>query len=226
MKKWILLMVLPALLSLSCSQSGGVSDLRFEPLPYAYDALEPYIDAETMELHYSRHHKAYFDNLVAAIKGTSFARQPLEALLAQASRLPDAVRNNAGGHYNHAFFWKVMSPDGGGVPEGKLGEKIDASFGSFDAFKEAFTQAALSRFGSGWIWLCVAKDGSLFITSTPNQDNPLMDTVEKQGKPILALDVWEHAYYLSYQNKRGSYIDAFWNVVNWDAVVSFFEATL
>ncbi|MDY0162226.1 MAG: superoxide dismutase [Desulfobotulus sp.] len=200
----------------SCTRDGGVPAWRLEPLPYAYDALEPYMDRQTMALHYDGHHRAYFENLVAAVKGTPLARKSLEEILGQASRLPEVVRNNAGGHYNHALFWRILSPEGGGLPQGDLALRIDAAFGSFSAFQEAFNQAALSRFGSGWAWLCVASDGSLFVTSTPNQDNPLMDTVERRGFPILALDVWEHAYYLQYQNRRARYVDAFWHVVNWE----------
>ncbi len=194
--------------------------LHLDPLPYAFDALEPYIDAKTMEIHYTRHHTGYFNNLVKAVDGTDLAGKPVEAILTQASRQPAAVRNNAGGHYNHTLFWRVMSPKGGGAPAGGLAEKIAAAFGSFDQFKDLFKQAALSRFGSGWAWLCVAADGTLFVTSSANQDNPLMDTAERRGTPLLALDVWEHAYYLKYQNQRGSYIDAFWNVVNWPEVAA------
>ncbi|MBE0536090.1 MAG: superoxide dismutase [Phycisphaerae bacterium] len=200
--------------------------LKFDPLPYAYNALEPHIDAQTMEIHYSRHHRAYFNNLVKAVEGTPLAGKSLEEIMPQISKWPDAIRNNGGGHYNHDLFWKVMSPKGGGLPKGPLAKQIDAAFGSFEKFKELFKQAALTRFGSGWAWLCVADDGSLFITSTPNQDNPLMDVVEKRGTPILGLDVWEHAYYLKYQNLRGAYIDAFWNVVNWPEVAARYKKAL
>ncbi|MGI5925303.1 MAG: superoxide dismutase [Lentisphaeria bacterium] len=193
---------------------------RFAPLPYAYDALEPHIDAQTMEIHYSRHHRNYFNSLQKALEATPDAPQDANALFARISTLPAALRNNAGGHYNHTLFWSVMAPKAGGVPQGALAEQINATFGSFDRFKELFKQAALTRFGSGWAWLCVAKDGSLFISSTANQDNPLMDVADKQGTPILGLDVWEHAYYLKYQNQRGAYIDAFWNVVNWPEVAA------
>ncbi len=196
----------------------------FEPLPYAYDALEPYIDAQTMEIHYERHHRAYFNNFVNAVKGTDLDGQPLEALFARMSELPVGLRNNGGGHWNHTLFWQVMSPDGGGIPEGELGDAIDAAFGSFDEFKKVFGQAAATRFGSGWAWLCVDNDGSLFVTSTPNQDNPLMDVVDRRGRPILGLDVWEHAYYLKYQNQRGTYIDSFWNIVNWPEVAARYAA--
>lgn len=202
----------------------AASVLRFEPLPYAFDALEPHIDAKTMEIHYSRHHQGYFNNLVKAVEGTDLDGVPLEKILARISELPVAVRNNGGGHYNHTLFWKVMSPQGGGRPQGALAEAINAAFGSFEKFQEQFNKAALTRFGSGWAWLSVAADRSLFVSSTPNQDNPLMDLVDQQGVPILGLDVWEHAYYLKYQNLRGTYIDAFWNVVNWPEVSARFEA--
>jgi superoxide dismutase, Fe-Mn family len=196
----------------------------FEPLPYAFDALEPHLDARTMEIHYSRHHRGYFNKMLKALKGTELYGQPLEILFARISELPVALRNNAGGNWNHAMFWKVMSPDGGGKPTGDLARSIDADFGSFEAFKQQFSQAAATRFGSGWVWLCVASDGSLFITTTANQDNPLMDVVSTRGTPILCLDVWEHAYYLKYQNKRGSYVDAFWNVINWPEVARRYSA--
>lgn len=192
----------------------------FEPLPYAFDALEPYIDARTMEIHYDRHHRGYYNNLLKAIDGTPWADKSLEEIFADVGKAPAAIRNNAGGHYNHALFWKGMSPQGGGAPEGELARRINASFGSFDAFKTQFAQAATTRFGSGWAWLCAAEDGSLFVTSTPNQDNPLMDVAERRGVPLLGLDVWEHAYYLKYQNLRGDYVAAFWNLVNWPEVAA------
>ncbi len=204
--------------------AAAPAHLRLDPLPYAFDALEPHIDAQTMEIHYSRHHQAYFDNLVKAVADTPLAGKPLEALLAGAGQHPAAVRNNAGGHYNHTLFWQVMSPTGGGLPEGELAAAIEAAFGSFALFQQRFNQAALTRFGSGWAWLAVAADGSLFVTSTANQDNPLMDVAPQRGTPILGLDVWEHAYYLKYQNKRGSYIDAFWHVVNWPEVARRYAA--
>lgn len=190
----------------------------FEPLPYAYDALEPNIDAKTMEIHYDRHHRAYFNNMVNALEGTDLYGHSLESLFDRMSELPVALRNNAGGHWNHDLFWNIMSPDGGGEPSGELAQAIDEDFGSFDEFKEEFNRAAATRFGSGWAWLSVSEDGSLFVSSTANQDNPLMDVVSPRGLPILGLDVWEHAYYLKYQNMRGSYIEAFWNVVNWPEV--------
>ena len=214
-----------AVLGLAATASGqGAPALVFEPLPYAYDALEPYIDAQTMEIHYSRHHQAYFNNLVKAVAGTELEGQSLEALFAKMSQLPVAVRNNGGGHWNHALFWKSLSPQGGGQPDGDLLAAIEQAFGSFDEFKKQFDAAAVGRFGSGWAWLSLGADGKLFISSTPNQDNPLMDVAEKRGAPLLGLDVWEHAYYLKYQNKRADYIAAFWNVVNWPEVAARFAA--
>lgn len=221
---WIALIAAGLAVAAFGQEAAPAAALEFEPLPYAFDALEPYIDARTMEIHYSRHHQGYFNNLVKAVAGTELEGQPLEALFARISELPVALRNNGGGHWNHTLFWKVMSPDGGGIPDGELGAAVDAAFGSFDSFKQQFAQAAATRFGSGWAWLCVAEDGSLFITSTPNQDNPLMDVADRQGTPILGLDVWEHAYYLKYQNRRGSYVDAFWNVVNWPEVAARYAA--
>ncbi|MFN4299297.1 MAG: superoxide dismutase [Thermaurantimonas sp.] len=187
-------------------------------LPYDKAALEPHIDAMTMEIHHGKHHAAYVNNLNAAIQGTEYENKTIEELMAIVSKLPVAVRNNGGGHYNHSMFWLIMSPNGGGVPTGELAAAIDKTFGSFDKMKEEFNKAAASRFGSGWAWLCVGPDKKLFITSTPNQDNPLMDVAEQKGTPILGLDVWEHAYYLKYQNRRPEYIAAFWNVVNWPEV--------
>ena len=212
-------------LSLAATASGqSPAALVFEPLPYAYDALEPHIDARTMEIHYSKHHQAYFNNLAKAVAGTDMDGQPLEVLLAKMSQLPVAVRNNGGGHWNHTFFWKSMAPQAGGAPDGELGAAIAKAFGSFDEFKKQFEAAAVGRFGSGWAWLSVGADGALFISSTPNQDNPLMDVAEKRGTPILGLDVWEHAYYLKYQNLRASYASAFWNVVNWPEVAKRYAA--
>jgi Fe-Mn family superoxide dismutase len=194
-------------------------------LPYAPESLEPNIDKLTMEIHHGRHHKAYVDNLNKAVTGTPLEKTPLWDLLKEAGKNPVAVRNNAGGHWNHTFFWNVMSPKGGGSPKGALLEDINKTFGSLDKFKEDFAKAGTTRFGSGWAWLIV-QDKKLVITSTPNQDNPLMDVADKKGTPILALDVWEHAYYLKYQNKRADYITAFWNVVNWDAVSKNYENAL
>ncbi len=187
-------------------------------LPYAHDALEPHIDTMTMQIHHGKHHAAYVNNLNAALAGTEWEDASLEALMANISKLSPAVRNNGGGHYNHSLFWTVMSPDGGGVPSGDLAATIDGTFGSFDAFKEEFAKAAATRFGSGWAWLCVKADGSLCVCSSPNQDNPLMDISECPGTPIMGIDVWEHAYYLHYQNRRPDYVSAFWNVVNWAEV--------
>ena len=188
-------------------------------LPYAFDALEPHIDRLTMEIHHDRHHKAYVDNLNKALPGMT---KTIEEILASVSTQPAAVRNNGGGHWNHSFFWNVLGPAKGSKPSLALAKQIDADFGSFDAFKAEFTKAATSRFGSGWAWL-IKKDGKLVISSTPNQDNPLMDLAEVKGQPILALDVWEHAYYLKYMNKRADYIAAFWNLVNWDFVSTNFS---
>lgn len=191
-------------------------------LPYAYDALEPVIDARTMEIHYTKHHGAYTTNLNAAIQGTEMEGKSVEALMAGISKLPVAVRNNGGGYYNHCLFWEVMTPGGASEPTGDLLKAINDSFGSYDIFKEAFTKAAATRFGSGWAWL-VKQGDSLVVSSTPNQDNPLMDLAEVQGTPILGLDVWEHAYYLNYQNRRPDYISSFFKVINWDEVAKRFK---
>lgn len=192
------------------------------PLPYAHDALEPHIDTLTMQIHHGKHHQAYVDNLNKAIAGTDHENKSLEELVASAGKISPAVRNNGGGHWNHTFFWESLDENGGGMPAGKLAEAIFTAFGSFDAFKEKFANAGMTRFGSGWAWL-ILKDGKLEITSTPNQDNPLMDVAETKGKPILGVDVWEHAYYLKYQNKRADYLAAFWNVVDWKKVADRFE---
>jgi len=190
-------------------------------LPYAFDALEPNIDARTMEIHHDRHHAGYTSNLNNAIAGTDLENKSIENILANVGG-NNAVRNNGGGYYNHNLFWKVLSPDGGGTPDGALGQAINSRFGSFQEFKDEFSKAAATRFGSGWAWLIVDKAGKLAISSTPNQDNPLMDVAEVKGTPILGLDVWEHAYYLKYQNKRPDYIQAFWNVINWKEVAARF----
>lgn len=187
------------------------------PLPYAANALEPHIDTETMNIHHDKHHQAYVDNLNKAIAGTPNEGKSLEALVAAAGSISPAVRNNGGGHWNHSFFWETMSPKGGGQPTGALADAINSAFGSFDAFKEKFAAAGMTRFGSGWAWL-IKKDGKLEISSTPNQDNPLMDVAEVKGTPLLGVDVWEHAYYLKYQNKRADYLAAFWNVIDWNKV--------
>ena len=196
-------------------------------LPYTYNALEPHIDKLTMEIHYSKHHQAYVTNLNKAIetldKTIADKAKNLSTIFENMSLFPEAIRNNGGGHYNHSLFWNLMKPNGGGEPKGKLGEAINATFGSFDAFKKQFADAAAKRFGSGWAWLAVS-NGKLTITSTPNQDNPLMNlpTIVAKGKPVLALDVWEHAYYLKNQNRRADYIASFWNVVNWEAAEALF----
>jgi Fe-Mn family superoxide dismutase len=195
------------------------------PLPYAYEALEPHIDEQTMHIHHGKHHQAYVDNLNKAIAGTEHESKSIEEIVKHAGAISTAVRNNGGGHWNHTFFWASMAPNAGGTPQGALATAIDAAFGSFDAFKEKFSQAGMTRFGSGWAWLIV-KDGKLEITSTPNQDNPLMDIAEVKGTPILGADVWEHAYYLKYQNKRADYLAAFWNVVNWTVVAERMNAAM
>jgi Fe-Mn family superoxide dismutase len=193
-------------------------------LPYAHDALEPYIDKATMEIHHGKHHQAYVTNLNNAIAGTDAESKSLEEIIRNISKYSAAVRNNGGGHFNHSMFWKLMKPNGGGAPSGELAAEIDKAFGSFDKFKEEFAKAGISRFGSGWAWLCV-ENGKLTICSTANQDNPLMDIEGVRcGTPILGLDVWEHAYYLKYQNRRADYISAFWNVVNWDEVTRLMKA--
>ncbi|GAB2642893.1 superoxide dismutase [Vibrio panuliri] len=198
---------------------------QFPELPYAYDSLEPYIDAKTMEVHYSKHHRTYYDKFIAAIAGSDLETTSLEAIFANISQLSPAVRNNGGGYYNHILYWHCMAPNGGGQPSGNLAEAIENTFGGLASFKEQFTQAAINTFGSGFVWLIV-KNGELAIVSTPNQDNPLMDVASTQGEPILALDVWEHAYYISYQNRRPEYIDAWWNVVNWPAVEANYSKAL
>lgn len=187
-------------------------------LPYATDALEPHIDKTTMEIHHGKHHQAYVDNLNKALSGTGAESSSIEDLLKGVSKHPAAVRNNGGGHFNHTLFWSIMSPDGGGQPDGELANAINDAFGSFDEFKKKFAEAGTTRFGSGWAWLTTDGTGKVQVSSTPNQDNPLMDVAEVKGTPILGMDVWEHAYYLKYQNKRPDYIAAFWNVINWDAV--------
>ena len=186
-------------------------------LPYAHDALEPHIDKQTMEIHHGKHHNGYTTKLNAAIEGTDMANMSIEDILANMGDNA-AVRNNGGGYYNHCLFWEVMSPNGGGTPSGELADAINAAYGSFDGFKEAFSNAAATRFGSGWAWLCVHAGGKVEVCSSPNQDNPLMAGVGCGGTPILGLDVWEHAYYLKYQNRRPDYINAFFNVINWDEV--------
>ena len=191
-------------------------------LPYAYPALEPHIDARTMEIHYTKHHQAYVNNLNNAIAGSDAEKLSIEDICKNISKYPMAVRNNGGGHFNHSLFWTVMAPNAGGAPKGDLATAIDSAFGNFDTFKTQFAAAGGTRFGSGWAWLIVGADKKLVICSTPNQDNPLMDIAEVKGTPILGCDVWEHAYYLHYQNRRPDYMTAFWNVVNWDEVARRF----
>lgn len=195
----------------------NLNTLEFPALPYAYDALEPYIDARTMEIHYDRHHRAYFTNYVNAVKGTALENVPVEKVFAEVSKAGDAVRNNGGGFYNHFFFWRNLGK-GTTAPSSELSAAITRTFGSIDKFKETFSNSAKTRFGSGWAWLYLIPDKKLAVGSTPNQDNTLMDLSPIKGIPLLTIDVWEHAYYLKYQNKRADYVDAFWNVVNWDEV--------
>ncbi len=195
---------------------GYIMAFELPNLPYDYNALEPHFDARTMEIHHSKHHNGYTSNLNNAIAGTNLEGKSIEDLMKIAGS-NSAVRNNGGGYYNHSLFWTILSPNGGGNPTGELAKSIDENFGSFDKFKEEFSKAAATRFGSGWAWLIV-KDGKLVVTSSANQDNPLMDIAEVKGMPILGLDVWEHAYYLNYQNRRPDYISAFWNIVNWEEV--------
>ncbi|MEN6619135.1 MAG: superoxide dismutase [Rikenellaceae bacterium] len=199
-----------------------INKLEFPQLPYAYDALEPFIDKLTVEIHYSKHHKAYFDNFMNAVKGTEAESKTIEEVFKNISKYPVAVRNNGGGFYNHVIYWESMKVNGG-KPSAKLEAAINKTFGSIDELKKQISDAGKTRFGSGWAWLSVDDKGNLFVSSTPNQDNPLMDISDKKGTPILALDVWEHAYYLKYQNKRPDYIEAFWNIINWDAVSKKYE---
>ncbi|HEY0039512.1 MAG TPA: superoxide dismutase [Flavisolibacter sp.] len=191
-------------------------------LPYAPEALEPHIDAQTMQIHHGKHHQAYVDNLNKAIAGTEHENKSLEELVKAAGSISPAVRNNGGGHWNHSFFWEILGPNAGGQPAGALAEAINSTFGSLDSLKEKVNAAGATRFGSGWAWLIV-RDGKLEVTSTPNQDNPLMEVAEVKGTPILGIDVWEHAYYLKYQNKRPDYLAAVWNVINWNKVSEHFE---
>jgi superoxide dismutase, Fe-Mn family len=197
---------------------------KLPELPYTYNALEPYIDARTMEIHHTKHHNGYTNNLNNAIAGTDLENKSILEILGGLDMTNKAVRNNGGGYYNHDLFWKVMTPNGGGTPTGALTDAINNAFGSFEEFKNVFSKAAATQFGSGWAWLCVHKGGKVDVCSTPNQDNPLMPGVECQGTPILGLDVWEHAYYLNYQNRRPDYINAFFNVINWDEVARRHEA--
>jgi superoxide dismutase, Fe-Mn family len=199
---------------------------EYKALPYSYDALEPFIDELTLQIHHGKHHKAYYDNFITAIEGTEMESMDIKDIFGNMSNFPVAVRNNGGGFFNHTFYWEGMRASGGDLPTGKLSEAISKSFSSFDEFKKQFSDAGKTRFGSGWAWLSLDENGKLFISSTPNQDNPLMDLVEKRGTPLLVMDVWEHAYYLKYQNKRPDYIEAFWNVVNWAEVAKRYETAL
>lgn len=207
-----------AALSAVFAAQFAFAQFKQTPLPYAYNALEGSVDAQTMEIHYSKHAAAYVANLNKAIAGTPQEKQTLYQILSNVSKLTPAVRNNAGGHYNHELFWTVLTPVKNTQPSEKLAKAIKETFGSMDAFKEKISKAGADRFGSGWAWLAVDKSGKLFVSSTPNQDNPLMDVVEEKGTPILGIDVWEHAYYLKYQNKRADYLNAIWNVLNWKEV--------
>ena len=193
-------------------------------LPYAMDALEPYISKKTLEFHYGKHHQAYVTNLNNAIAGTDAEKLSMSEICASISKYPAAVRNNGGGHYNHSLFWQIMAPNAGGVPSNEVGKAIEAELGGFEKFKTDFMQAGATRFGSGWAWLAVKADGKLCVCSTPNQDNPLMDIAECKGSPILGMDVWEHAYYLNYQNRRPDYMSAFFNVINWNKVNELYLA--
>lgn len=210
----IIFLLAAVAVSTSCNAQPDKGS-QFPELPYSYNALEAFIDATTMEIHYSRHHKAYFNNFVKAVDDNQLQGLPIEVIFSEISKYPATVRNNGGGFYNHTLFWEVMAANGGGEPKGKLRIAIDGTFGSFDEFKKKFESAATGQFGSGWAWLSVGANNEIFISSTANQDNPLMDVVKERGTPILALDVWEHAYYLQYQNKRADYATNFWKVVNW-----------
>ncbi len=201
-------------------------DFSFPELPYSYDALESFIDKNTMEIHYSRHHRGYYNNFIKAIDDFKLNGMSLEDIFEKVSSYPPTVRNNGGGYFNHNLFWEIMSPNGGGAPGEKLLKAIEKDFGSFDTFRKEFEAAALGQFGSGWAWLSVDLKGKLFVSNTPNQDNPLMNVASKRGIPILGLDVWEHAYYLQYQNKRADYVANFWKVVSWDAVEKKYHQAL
>jgi superoxide dismutase, Fe-Mn family len=207
------------------SDTGSFKGHLFPELGYAYNALEPTIDAQTMEIHYTKHHRAYYDKFMAAAKDAGLLETSMEEIFATISKYSESVRNNGGGYYNHCIFWENMTPSKQEVP-GKLKDALVKDFGTWETFKTQFDNAAKNRFGSGWAWLSVGKDGKLFVSSTANQDNPLMDISDKRGKPILALDVWEHAYYLKYQNRRSEYVENFWNVVNWKVVLERYENAL
>ncbi len=224
MNKYLLIFTLTLFrLGLTAQNS---SPFTFPALPYSYDALEPYIDKATMEVHYDKHFRAYYNNFVKAAAENNLNGKSMEEIFSQVSKYPVAIRNHGGGYYNHSLFWEVMTPNGGGTPQGSLLDAINRDFGSFDAFVKEFEKAATTLFGSGWAWLSVDESGKLFISQLPNQDNPLMDVAPKRGTPILALDVWEHAYYLKYQNKRADYVANFWKVVNWKTVEDRYSKTL
>jgi superoxide dismutase, Fe-Mn family len=210
------------LLNNQITRRTSMANFELPKLPYEYDALQPYIDSETMEIHHTKHHQAYVTNLNKALESAEGEVKSLEDLMKNISKYPTAVRNNGGGHYNHSLFWTLMKKNAGGFPKGDIEKAINSSFGSFEQFKKQFSEAAMGRFGSGWAWL-ISNEGKLEITSTPNQDNPLMDVAEKKGSPILGLDVWEHAYYLKYQNRRAEYIENWWNVVNWEEVTNLYS---
>ncbi len=207
------------------SENKAFEGHKFPELGYAYNALEPYIDAQTMELHYSKHHKGYYNNFMNAAEGTDMLKTPMELIFSSISKHSSTIRNNGGGYYNHSLFWENMTPPKNDIPV-KLKVAIEKDLGSVDAFKESFGKAAKTRFGSGWAWLSVDKKGKLFVSSTANQDNPLMDDVVEKGTPLLCIDVWEHAYYLKYQNKRADYVDNFWNIVNWNVVNNRLSAAI
>jgi Fe-Mn family superoxide dismutase len=221
-----LLIITTVLGLLTVNNKTMAQNYTFPELPYAYNALEPYIDAQTMEIHYTKHHKAYFDNFVKAAGEAKIDNLTLEDIFSRVSIYSAVIRNNGGGLYNHTLFWNIMGPNAGGQPEGDLLKAIDSTFGSFDKFKAEFEAAAKTQFGSGWAWLAVDANGKLFVSQTPNQDNPLMDVAAKRGQPILGLDVWEHAYYLKYQNRRPEYVANFWNVVNWKKVAELYKAAV
>jgi len=222
MKKGIILISLITGILITLNNKTMAQNFDFPDLPYAYNALEPYIDAQTMEIHYSKHYKAYHTNFLKAVEDNNIKENTAEEIFAKISTYPAAVRNNGGGYYNHKLFWQILAPAKGQQPTGKLLEAINSAFGSLDKFKEEFENAAKTQFGSGWAWLVVGPDKKLFVSNTPNQDNPLMDIAAKKGKPILLLDVWEHAYYLKYQNRRPEYVSNFWNIVNWDKVTELY----
>jgi Fe-Mn family superoxide dismutase len=211
---------------LSLSVSHAQNTHVFEALPYKYDALEPHIDAKTVEIHYDKHHRGYYNNFLNAIKGTPAEKMSLEQILKNISSYSTSVRNNGGGWYNHTLYWNIMAIGGSKTPQGKLLKQINETFGNYDALKKQISDKAMQRFGSGWAWLIVSSDGSLIVSSTEYQDNPLMNTVDIQGIPILGIDVWEHAYYLKYQNMRKNYVDAFWELINWDVVEKYYNDAL